>query len=501
MTQSRWADEFSRHPFQPIWAGIKTDLANTEVDDQTVITSVTELARLKRVIVYLDEIISTVDPDLTPRSVWSNFYSQAEACLQNIRAYTSSKNISYIQQANEHADNLLTYVRPYMVLPQEALSALQNSAQAYASQLESHIVSFRDKSDSLLSEIIKYREGAASRLRGLEKAGDKIDALAQELFDGAEGAVSTKSQIENLVVEVVEKSKQVTDLHTNLLVDLPEKKSIQTQTKNAETDILARRKDMTKTLKDAQESIDELNDFHEKIFGKSDDDQDEATGGLELEITTRMAQLKALEIDQEIKHKVLFEKIESLLPGANSAGLASAYRSLKESFDKPISNYTKYFYWSLGLIALGTVVLALERVSISPPEVNFTNIKSWDEILRGLVGKAGFFIPMIWLALFSATRRSQYERLQQEYAHKEAFASSYESYKKQLQNLNSGSEDLQRELIAKAVEAIAYNASTTLAGKHHQEKTPLVQLLEKANFEPLQKLFDNLKSFKSTVDK
>lgn len=501
MTQSRWANEFSQHPFQPIWTGIKNDLANTEVDDQTVITSVTELARLKRVIAYLDEIIRTVDPDLTPRSVWSNFQSQADACWQQIRAFTSAKNISHIQQANEHADNLLTYVRPYMVLPQEAVSALQKSAQTYASQLESHIVSFRNKSDSLLNEIRKDREGAASRLRGLEKAGDKIDALAKEIFDGADGVVPTKTQIENFVADVAEKSKQVTDLHLNLLVDLPEKNSIQTQTKNAEADILARRKDLTKALEDAQERISELDAFHEKIFGRPGNDKGETTGGLEFELNTRMTQLQFFEIDQEKKHKALFERIESLLPGATSAGLASAYRSLKDSFNKPIANYTKYFYWSLGLIAFGTVVLAIEKVSLLPPDITFAQIKNWDEILRGLVGKAGFFIPMVWLALFSATRRNQYERLQQEYAHKEAFASSYESYKKQLQDLNSGSEDLQRELIAKAVEAIAYNASATLAGKHHEEKPPLVQLLEKANFEPLQKLFDNLKSFKSTVEK
>lgn len=501
MTQSRWADEFSRHPFQPIWAGIKNDLANIDVDDQTVITSVTELARLKRVIVYLDEIISTVDPDLTPRSVWSNFESQSDACSQQIRAYSSTKNISHIQQANEHADNLLTYVRPYMVLPQEAVSALQKSAQTYASQLESHIFSFRNKSESLLNEIRKDREVAAARMRGLEKAGDKIDVLAKELFDGADGVIPTKSLIDSFVADVAEKTKQVTDLHVNLLVDLPEKNSIQTQTKYAEADILARRKEMTKVLENAQKRIDNLDEFYEKIFGVPDNDKVETTGGLEFELNTRIAQLDSLEIDQEKKHKALFERIESLLPGATSAGLASAYRSLKESFDKPIANYTKYFYWSLGLIALGTVVFAIEKVSLLPPDVTFTKIKDWDEILRGLVGKAGFFIPMVWLALFSATRRSQYERLQQEYAHKEALASSYESYKKQLQELNGGSEDLQRELIAKAVAAIAYNASATLDGKHHKEKPPLVQLLEKANLEPLQKLHDILKSFKATIEK
>lgn len=501
MTQSRWADGFARHPFQEIWSGIKNDLENTEVDDQTVTTSVTELARLKRVVVYLDEIISTVDPDLTPRSVWDNFHSQANACWQQIKAYTSNKNISHIQQANENADNLLTYVRPFMVLPQEAVIALQKSAQTYASQLESHVVSFRDISDSTLNDIKKDREGAASRLRDLVKTGDKIDALAKKLFDGADGVAPTETQIDNLVADIAAKSTQVNDLHTNLLIDQPDKTSIHTQTKNAETDIIARRKELTKILEGAQECIRELDDFHEKIFGKPEIEKGEKSKGLKLELDTRVEQLKAFEIDQQAKHKVLFDKIDSLLPGAASAGLASAYRSLKESFDTPIANYTRYFYFSLGLIALGTVVFAIEQVSAWPPSITFTKIKDWDEILRSLVGKAGFIIPVVWLALFSGTRRSQYERLQQEYAHKEAFASSYESYKKQLQELNGGSDDLQRELISKAIEAIAYNASTTLDGKNHKEKPPLAQLLEKANFEHLQKLLDNLKSFKTTVEK
>lgn len=501
MTQSRWAGEFLRHPFQPIWSGIKNDLANIEVDDQTVITSVTELARLKRVIDYLDQIIKNVDPDMTPRSVWSNFHSQADACWQQIKAYASTKNISHMQQANDHADNLLTYVKPYMVLPQEAVSALQKSAQNYASQLENHIVAFRDQSDSVLKEIRKDRDGAATRLRGLEKAGDKIDELARELFDDHDGVLSTKTRIDNFVSDVAVKATQVNELHSNLLVDVPNKISIQTQVKSAESNILSIEKDLAKSFDDAQQRLEELDEFHEKIFGEPHGEQGQRTGGLEDEIDSRMAQLQAFEIDQIKKHKALFDRIESLLPGATSAGLASAYRSLKDSFDAPISNYTKYFYWSLGLIAIGTILLAIEQVSLWPPTVTFATVKDWDEILRGVVGKAGYIIPMVWLALFSATRRSQYERLQQEYAHKEALASSYESYKKQLQDLKGESEDLQRELISKAVEAIAYNASSTLNGKHHNEKLPLAQLLDKANFENLQKLVDSLRSLKSGVDK
>lgn len=87
--------------------------------------------------------------------------------------------------------------------------------------------------------------------------------------------------------------------------------------------------------------------------------------------------------------------------------------------------------------------------------------------------------------------------MQQEYAHKEALASSYESYKKQLQDLQGDSEALQRELIAKAIDCVAYNASATLDGKH-EEKLPSRQLLEMLNLDELKKLVDIAKGIKVT---
>lgn len=102
-------------------------------------------------------------------------------------------------------------------------------------------------------------------------------------------------------------------------------------------------------------------------------------------------------------------------------------------------------------------------------------------------------LPVVWLAIYSATRRSQYERLQQEYAHKEAFASSYESYKKQLQDLKVDADALQRELIAKAIEAIAFNASKTLDG-NHLEKPPAMQLFDKLSFDEVKKLVEMAKA-------
>jgi hypothetical protein len=177
------------------------------------------------------------------------------------------------------------------------------------------------------------------------------------------------------------------------------------------------------------------------------------------------------------------------LPGATSAGLASAYKALKDNFRVPIARYTGAFYMSLIILLLGGLAVVSESVVLWPFKVQFLQAHDWEEMFRTLLTRVPIVVPIVWLAIFSATRRSQYERLQQEYAHKEALASSYESYKKQLQELKIDADALQRELIAKAIDAIAYNASKTLDG-NHTEKLPAFQVLEKLNVDDLKKLIE-----------
>ena len=112
---SRWIENFQEHPFQIIWEQLKNDLNETKVSDETIITDVTELARLVKVISYVDGMIHSIDSELIPFNTWDNFRDQASNCQQQIASYKINRNISHINSANSHADNLLTYVRPYMI--------------------------------------------------------------------------------------------------------------------------------------------------------------------------------------------------------------------------------------------------------------------------------------------------------------------------------------------------------------------------------------------------
>jgi hypothetical protein len=488
---SRWATSFSQHPFQASWKSLVSDLAAMQVDDQTIVTSVQELARLKKVVAYLDKLLSSVDPELTPRSLWDTFHSQLQACIQQVNTYASNKQVTHIEQANEHADNLLSYLKPYYVLPNQLIGVLKTSFTAYAQEIDKYLQSFSGKATSIVGDIQKDKVQSLTYLSQSKDNNEAIEKFSASLFKGAEGVEAIEVSVTNLVGDIKTKSDAVNEMHGVLLVGDSSiySKIVKTQGNIDESNV-----QITKSLKTVNEEVGELNDFHRRIFGEKDPETTISKSGLKFELDERLIQLSTYDTNQQLQHNSLKSKIESLLPGATSAGLASAYGELKDGFDNPIKNYTSLFYGSLLLLIIAGVVMSVQSVHFYPAfALNFVDIAQWDAILRALLFKAPFVAPIVWLAVFSSTRRSQYERLQQEYAHKEALATSYHSYKQQLQDLKIDTEELQKELISKAIDAIAYNASITLDGKH-ENKLPLQQLLDKLSIDDAKKMIDVFKT-------
>lgn len=488
MSQSRWLQEFQNHPFQEVWRALKIEMSETQVDDPTEANAVMELARLKRVISYVENILRSLDPELVPRSIWANFQTQVAHALSNLQTYNVDKNVSGLIAANDHADNLLSYVKPWMVTPIDAIDAVRDAAVNYSEALESQITDFIGTAQSAIGEIGSTRSKAASRLKGLVTTADKIDELAKEIFEAKGDQESLEGKLRRAFQHSQAIYSEIITLHTKMLVDQPDQKSINSLISEAEKRIVAADKSVANTISESEALVAELEVFNHKIFGGVNVRTGEKVLGLEQELQQRIEQIDHYETDQQKRHQSLFNKIEALLPGANSAGLASVYRTMKMSFNKPIQYYTVYFYCSLVLLGIGSLLLWVESFTLNPFVIQFVGIKPWEELLRGLLGRAAFFIPVVWLAIFSATRRSQYERLQQEYAHKEAFASSYDSYKKELTELHTDTTELQKALLEKAITAVAFNASSTLDGTSHVEKPPFLKFLDKADPELLKKL-------------
>jgi|CXWL01.1.fsa_nt_gi hypothetical protein len=472
---SRWVDQFETHAFQATWSNFKTVLDAATVDDSTVITSVTEIARLKKVTTYIDEMLQNLDPELTPMTIWDSFNQQAASCSQQISMYTSNRNIGHIQNANTHIDNLLTYIRPYMVAPKAMGNVLNKAVSSYAKTIDEYAESFRNKSTDLVSEIKDHSIQSKEFLDSIENNNNEAVQFHEKLFGKDDSGDGIQNKVDDLVADFEGKHEEIVTYYNETLIGdtkTPSTKAVVLEAKKA---ILSEQGEISELLENISIEIEEFNKFYIRIFGKLND-KEEREGGLAGELNLRMLALNDFEEKQKIRYAALNQQIEDLLPGATSAGLASAYHDMKKSFDDPIKYASYVFYGAIGILVFASLFFTIERIGWS--EIILVKISNWDEVLRGVTNKIPFYAPTLWLAFYASKRRSEYQRLQQEYAHKEALAKSYDSYKKQIELLDVKDLEMRKAFIMKAIDAIAYNASATLDGKHG-DKMPAIEMIEK----------------------
>jgi hypothetical protein len=136
---SRWTTQAGTPSLIEAWDLLKSSLAQATIDDRTIVTSVEELARLKKVAAYLRSIYDSIEPDLVPLVTWPQVEDQLRACAGQIVAYNGNRSVSHISQANAHADALLGLLRPFMLTRDRAARALRAAVGEYQSLLRDHL--------------------------------------------------------------------------------------------------------------------------------------------------------------------------------------------------------------------------------------------------------------------------------------------------------------------------------------------------------------------------
>jgi hypothetical protein len=268
---------------------------------------------------------------------------------------------------------------------------------------------------------------------------------------------------------------KISDFHKRLTSGNEQESALSLQIEEAKKTSIKNAEATASALKSSEDLIAGLEEFYIRIFGE-EDDTGKVQGGLKKELADKLLEIDDFKKKQTETYDALIKEIESLLPGATSAGLATAYHELKESFEAPIKTYTHMFYWSLSGIFVCALVLITHKIG-GTPFIEFVDVSDPMKIFNNLMYKLPILLPLLWLAIFASKRRSEDRRLQQEYAHKEAIAKSYQSFKKQIEALGAKDDDLTRRLLETAILAIAFNASTTL-DKKHGDKFPLQEVVE-----------------------
>ena len=480
---SRWQDKFKNHPFQKNWKELQEKVSELSVDDESVTTDVQEIARLKKVVEFLKRVMMALDPELVPESTWANFHKQCQPCLSEITAYSSNRNIQHIANANANADNLLTYVRPYLVDAGEAAVAAASGFKVYQESIADGLEGFREQaleyhrefkevSDEFRDEKIKFNK----QFKELAETHEAVESLRKQYFENSLDEPSVQEKINEMVSRLEEYYVQISEYHSELLEngsDSIKSKVFETQSEAEEVAASIRT-----LLDESEKQIAFLQSFHKEVVGKKDDNG-QMVGGLKAEITARQKDLDDFKSKQQQRYEALNSQIEELLPGATSAGLAAAYRAMRKSFAKPIKQYSKLFYISVTVLSLTAFLSTIDSFWTADSVVTFIDVTDYKNFLSNLAHKLPIILPVFWLAIFASKRRSEALRLQQEYSHKEALAKSYQNFKDQVDSLQSEKrEELLEKLLAAAIDAVSSNASDTLDRKHG-DSTPANEGLEK----------------------
>ena len=468
----------------PLWNEVQNII--NEIDEKLVSDSYIEkFAYLRKITTFLSEAMSCIDADFLPNAFLDSiksYLSNMKNYLVNTRDYT---NLSYISYTEDCLDGVLQIVFPFILHKGKAIKGLRIGLNEYSKTINAHV-------ENEFSEIKSIQESANEIKTELKNELDEFEALRTEIEEYRDlifSADGVKKNIENLLKSSESKLSEIEELHNSIY----EEDGLKQEIDEFYSNISDKNREINELKEDSSTTLQGLSNFYDKIFGK-DDENGKKVGGLKQEIDQRRSDLDDFEQKQKNKYDELNKQIQSLLPGATSAGLSSAYYEMRNKFSKSAVWYGRGFYMSL--IVLSLVIYCVRNLSIIE-EIPLD--KGLGISLLALFGnfavKLPFILPALWFVIFVSKRRSEAERLTQEYTHKESLAKSYDSYKQQIKELSEKDEnELLPILMGNMIKAIALNPAETL-DKKHQSDSPISEVLKDKNF--IDSIVDKLKGSSS----
>src|SRR3989344_1052012 len=255
----------------------------------------------------------------------------------------------------------------------------------------------------------------------------ELEDYRNELLVGNAENPATKTKIAalegklaELKDQTTEKVAQILEMHRSVFDD-GEQKSIKVR---LETFL----DDAKQLFEDTKEKQEEFDGFYTKVFGE-ENANGEIIGGLKTELE-----------NYTTKYENLYDKIESLLPGATSAGLAKVFEDKVAHYAKSEKIWTVLFL----VVAIALSVYYGIFAWINDPSVSFAGS------FLNLLHKTPFLLFAVWLLVFIGNRRAENKKLEESYKHKEVMARAYVGYKEHVEELEG--ENTEKILLKKHME-------------------------------------------------
>ncbi|TVO67350.1 hypothetical protein [Denitromonas ohlonensis] len=145
------------------------------LDEGATEDAIEDIARLRKVILYLQGIYENIDPEVTPFSHLPTIQNSAQNLINEINAYIGNKNPGHLTNANNHADSLLLQFQqtPASIYAASAES-IKDTVTAYSETIGTYISKYRVETEQSVADL-------ASRIKNLNDVINEFETKLIEL--------------------------------------------------------------------------------------------------------------------------------------------------------------------------------------------------------------------------------------------------------------------------------------------------------------------------------
>jgi hypothetical protein len=268
------------------------------------------------------------------------------------------------------------------------------------------IDSRRKEVDQSAINIIKAAETGAARLQEVETSRDSAQGALKIADDYSRAATQAASNTDSAQKRAEKSSTEAATFTAAISENLKatnqhveETQTLLTQAQTAESNL--------KTILEHLAKSDEISTGHEQ-------------------------RVKALESELQ----ALMAKVEGLLPGAASAGLASSFNKQRSRFERP----QKLSLWTFVSCIFVLVALAIPSFlsAVGVSWFSHPSDQTWNGAWRNFVLRLPIVLPVVWLAIYAGRNYMLSVRMEEDYAYKEAISTAFEGYKREMEKITAG---------------------------------------------------------------
>ena len=368
----------------------------------------------------------------------------AKAAKAQVSADSEALRAFQAKTAVEEHSNAVAKLKGLMDADAAAIAKKRTEIEAIGQSF----VNLRSTSEADMTAIANARKSADAAAKTVAETSGTTTAVHASIQE-------TKKGVEDLSQAVREESKTITsdvsqvsaakESSAALLIAIEKANTAITELQGRSKLACASAESLEKIAKDKVASVNALVDRSS-------------------ELQTKVAEYEKSLTALQGEFSTMKDKVESLLPGATSVGLASAFATQRKHYADEREKWGKIMGVGLAFLTITVIVVGMYLPSASD---------DWSAILRHICQRFPYLVAPLWISGYAGHQHMLATRMEEEYASKETISKSFEGYKREM----AVDPDAAKALSQNVLEIIARRPGLVYEGKQ-QNFTPLTAVTD-----------------------